>query len=69
MPDLDDKTVRKVIFSFMGEEKAREYVLTGYQRTDLKIAMRHRDQWFEFSEHGTGRKVYVNLDNVKRVIM
>lgn len=62
--------LREVMISFLGDNNARTYTMDEVEYERLKRALLDDSKtWIPFTQYGMRRTVFINKDNIKRVVM
>lgn len=62
--------LREVMVSFLGDNNARTYTMDEVEYERLKRALLDDSKtWITFTQYGMRRTVFINKDNIKRVVM
>lgn len=62
--------LREVMISFLGDDNARTYTIDEVEYERLKRALLDDSKtWVTIAQYGMRRTVFINKDNIKRVIM
>lgn len=62
--------LREAMISFLGDENAKTYTIDEVEYERLKRALLDDSKtWVTIAQYGMRRTVFINKDNIKRVIM
>ena len=62
--------LREAMISFLGDENAKTYTMDEIEYERLKRALLDDSKtWVTIAQYGMRRTIFINKDNIKRVIM